>query len=168
MRMREWITDYIQIADESRLEEIYRAVQEVVHKDDEALDITGRKTKYLTTVEIPYKFPSLNEYVNECRKNRYAGANMKKRIQEDISWFLNKLPVFENPVIINFTWIEGNKRRDLDNACFAKKFILDTLVSLGKLMDDNRKVVTAFRDNFQYGDEWKVILEIEEVCYEAE
>lgn len=114
-------------------------------------------------IEIPYKFPSLNEYVNECRKNKYAGAKMKRQIQDDISWFITKLPVYKNPIAIHFHWVEGNKRRDLDNICFAKKFILDALVEQGKLKDDNRKCVTAFTDTFSYGEETKVILEIEEV-----
>ena len=74
-----------------------------------------------------------------------------------------KMPKWSNPIRIHFTWIEGNKKRDLDNICFAKKFILDSMVKHGKLADDNRKHVTAFTDSFEYGDETKVILEIEEV-----
>lgn len=114
-------------------------------------------------VEIPLKLPSCNEYVNACRTKAILGANMKARVEKDIMWFLKPLPVFNNPVVINFTWIEGNRRRDLDNICFAKKFVLDALVKAGKLKDDNRKIVTAFRDEFDYSDEFKVILDIEEV-----
>lgn len=114
-------------------------------------------------LEIPYKFPSFNEYTNACRQSAYAGASMKRRVQNDIGFYINTLPKFEKPVVINFTWIEGNKKRDLDNICFAKKFILDALVECGKMTDDNRKIVTAFRDDFGYGDEWRVILEITEV-----
>lgn len=113
--------------------------------------------------EIPLKLPSLNEYINECRKNKYAGGKMKKEVENDISVFIQRLPQFEKPIKINFTWVEGNKRRDLDNICFGKKFILDALVKCGRLKDDNRKCVTAFTDSFSYGREWKVILEIEEV-----
>ena len=113
--------------------------------------------------EIPLKLPSLNEYINECRKNKYAGGKMKKEVENDISIFIQRLPQFEKPIKINFTWIEGNKRRDLDNVCSSKKFILDALVKCGKLKDDNRKCVTAFTDSFSYGKDWKVILEIEEV-----
>ena len=114
-------------------------------------------------LEIPYKFPSLNEYTSACRQNAYAGASMKRKVQRDIGYFINTLPKFEKPVVINFTWIEGNKKRDLDNISFSKKFILDALVECGKLKDDNRKIVTAFRDDFAWGDDWKVILEITEV-----
>lgn len=113
-------------------------------------------------VEINMKLPSLNEYVNVCRTNRFKASKFKKNLEDDIMMFTNRLPRFENPVKIHFHWIEGNKRRDLDNICFAKKFILDALVKSGKLQDDNRKCVTAFTDTFEYGDETKVILEIEE------
>ena len=76
--------------------------------------------------------------------------------------FVGRLPEFIHPVTIHFHWIESNKRRDLDNICFAKKFILDALVKSGKLKDDNRKCVTAFTDTFEYGDETKVVLDIKE------
>ena len=113
-------------------------------------------------IDIPYKFPSFNQYVNECRKNKYAGGNMKKKIQEDIMYFINKLQQFKTPISIKFTWIVGNKRRDLDNICYAKKFILDSMVKAGKLKDDNRNYVIGFKDTFEYGKETKVILEIKE------
>ena len=110
---------------------------------------------------IDMKLPSLNEYINICRKNKYMANKYKSNIEKDISWFLLKMPKYENPIKINFTWVEGNKKRDLDNICFAKKFILDAMVKYGKLKDDNRKCVTAFTDNFEYGKETRVILEIE-------
>lgn len=113
-------------------------------------------------VEIPMKLPSLNEYIRVCRENRFKANKFKSNIEDDIGMCIGKLPRFENPVKIKFHWIEGNKRRDLDNVCFAKKFILDALVKCGKLKDDNRKCVYAFTDTFEYGDETKVILEIEE------
>ena len=116
-------------------------------------------------LEIPYKFPSFNQYVNECRKNKFAGGNMKRQIENDIMYFINRLPEFNKPIIINFTWVENTKRRDLDNVCYAKKFILDAMVKAGKLKDDNRNCVTGFTDTFEYGKESKVVLEIKEVLW---
>lgn len=112
--------------------------------------------------EINMKLPSLNEYIRACRSNKYVGAKFKKQIEEDISWFLLNMPKYDKPIKIHFHWIEGNKRRDLDNICFAKKFILDTMVKMGKLKDDNRNYVYAFTDTFDYGKTTKVILEVEE------
>ena len=66
-------------------------------------------------------------------------------------------------MIGHFIWIEENKRRDLDNICFAKKFILDALVQAGVLQDDNRKIVTNFTDSFEYSNSSKVIVELEEL-----
>lgn len=121
--------------------------------------------EYVDKVEIPLRLPSLNNYINECRKNRYAGANMKRQTEEDIMWYINKLPRYKNPIQIHFHWIEENKKRDLDNVCFAKKFILDAMVKAGKLKDDNRNCVTGFTDTFEYAKESKVVLEIKEVLW---
>ena len=115
------------------------------------------------SITIPFRLPSLNNYINECRKNKFAGAKMKKEVESDIGWYINRLPQYTKPVKIHFLWIEENKRRDYDNVCFAKKFILDSMVKAGKLKDDNRNFVTGFTDDFEYGKSSKVILEIEEI-----
>lgn len=115
------------------------------------------------TCEIDIKFLSFNGYVDMCRRNRFQSAKYKKSIEDEIGLFIKSLPKFENPVRIHFHWIEENRRRDLDNICYAKKFILDALVKFGKLKDDNSKCVTAFTDSFGYGKETKVIIDIEEV-----
>lgn len=116
--------------------------------------------------EIDKRLMGLNEYTKYNRTNKYAGAGAKKKEQQYIIWCikeqLGKLKI-ERPVIGNFTWIEENKRRDLDNICFAKKFILDALVQAGVLKDDNRRIVTNFRDNFEYAKESKVVVELEEL-----
>ena len=113
--------------------------------------------------EINMKLPSLNDYTKWCRGNKFLANKKKAQIEQEISLFLMKMQKWNNPIKIHFHWIEGNKKRDLDNICFAKKFILDSMVKYGKLKDDNRKCVTAFTDSFSYGKETKVILEIEEV-----
>ena len=66
-----------------------------------------------------------------------------------------KISAQTNPIIVHFAWIEGNKRRDLDNVAFAKKFILDGLVKAGVLKNDNCKHVTGFTDTFIYDSENK-------------
>ena len=112
---------------------------------------------------IPMKLPSLNDYIRECRGNKYIASSHKRQLEDEIGIYLRRLPVFQNPVRIHFLWVEDNKKRDLDNVAFSKKFILDALVKAGKLKDDNRKCVTAFTDSFSYGKEAKVIIDIEEV-----
>lgn len=112
---------------------------------------------------IPLKLPSLNDYTRVCRANKQYANKFKQSYEQQIGLYLAKMPKYEKPVRIIFTWIETNKRRDLDNIAFAKKFILDAMVKYGKLKDDNRKCVTGFEDRFLYGGENLVILEIEEI-----
>lgn len=126
-------------------------------------DKSSSKSLGKVTCVIRMKLPSLNEYVRVCRANKYQASVFKNEVEAEIGSFIYKLPEFENPIKIHFHWVEGNKRRDLDNICFAKKFILDALVKWGKLKDDNRKCVTAFTDTFGYAKESFVVLEIEEV-----
>lgn len=111
---------------------------------------------------INMKLPSLNDYTRWCRGNKYVAAKKKAEIEREIALYLTNMPKWNNPIKIHFHWIEGNKRRDLDNICFAKKFILDSMVKSNHLKDDNRKCVYAFKDTFEYGRETKVILEVVE------
>lgn len=75
----------------------------------------------MNLVEINMKLPSLNEYINVCRANKFQASKFKKDIENDIGIFIARLPKYENPIKIHFHWIEGNKKRDLDNVAFAKK-----------------------------------------------
>lgn len=113
--------------------------------------------------EIQLKLPSCNEYINACRNNRYAAATMKKEVEEQIQWFIKKLPKMKKPVFITFTWIEENKKRDLDGICFAKKFILDAMQKAGILENDNAAHVKGFIDKFEYANQSKVIVELREI-----
>lgn len=114
--------------------------------------------------EIPFKLPSLNDYIKVCRANKYQAAKYKRDIEANIGVFLTRMPKWTNPIRIHFHWIEGTKKRDLDNVAFSKKFILDALVKYGKLQNDNRNYVYAFTDTFGYSKDGKskVILTIEE------
>ena len=114
-------------------------------------------------IEIPMKLPSLNDYIKVCRSNKLYANKYKGQIEQEIGLYLMKMPKWNNPIKIHFTWVESNKKRDYDNIAASKKFILDSMVKYRKLKDDNRKCVTAFTDNFVYGEKTKVILEIEEV-----
>ena len=116
--------------------------------------------------EVNKRLMGLNEYTKYNRTNKYAGAEAKKKEQQYIinciKQQLGNIKI-NKPVIGHFTWIEENKRRDLDNICFAKKFILDALVQAGVLQDDNRKIVTNFTDSFEHSNSSKVIVELEEL-----
>ena len=101
-----------------------------------------------STVTIDMKLPSLNDYIKDCRTNPIIAARKKKQIQEQISWFLAGLPHYKKKVRIDFVWEEKDARRDLDNICASRKFILDAMVEMGIITNDNRKCLGAFSDSF--------------------
>lgn len=102
-------------------------------------------------VTIPFRLPSLNEYVNESRKNKYGSAKFKKKLENDIIVFLRKYLKqikIEDKIRIKFVWYENDKRRDKDNICSAKKFILDAMQKAGYLCNDGWKQIEGFIDEF--------------------
>ena len=114
------------------------------------------------TIEIPIKFPSLNDYIKACRGNKYGANSLKQKIEKQVAQYFAPLPTFEKPIKLHFLWIEENRRRDFDNIAFAKKFILDALQKSGKLPNDNRKWVHGFSDDFKYDKEAGVVVTIKE------
>jgi Holliday junction resolvase RusA-like endonuclease len=120
-------------------------------------------TSAMFKCEISTKLPSLNDYIRECRGNKYRAAKFKNEIENEIALYINRLPSFDKPIKIYFEWYEKDRRRDLDNVAFAKKFVLDAMVKCGKIKDDNRKCVVGFQDSFFYADKNKVIIYIIEV-----
>lgn len=111
----------------------------------------------MVTLTIEGQLPNLNDYTSACRSNRYAGAKMKKDAERIISIYIMqqlKGVVFDGTVSLNFRWYEPNRKRDLDNICFAKKFILDALVSNGIIKADGWQGVAGFTDQFFIDEEF--------------
>ena len=105
----------------------------------------------MVTLTIDGQLPNLNDYTKACRSNKYAGAKMKEESERIISAYIMqqlKGVSFDGTVSLNFRWYEPNTRRDLDNICFAKKFILDALVNNGIIKADGWQGVAGFTDQF--------------------
>lgn len=102
--------------------------------------------------KINAKLPSLNDYTNACRANKYNGAKFKEEVEEVIGWAIRgavcerTLRPTQKPVYIFFEWHEKTKKRDADNIASAKKFILDAMQKHGIIPNDNRKFVKGFQD----------------------
>lgn len=119
------------------------------------------------TFFIPGKLPGLNELIAENRKHPQAGAKLKK----DTDYFIgicikNKLKSLkiEKPVLMRYTWIEPDRRRDRDNIASAKKFVQDSLVQVGVLKNDGWNDIVGFEDHFEVNKkEPGVLVEIVEV-----
>lgn len=109
------------------------------------------ETKQTASFTIYGRLSGLNEYVLACRTNKYAGAKLKKNNEGLVKGgIFHKLQgvKFSGKVHIKYKWYEANKKRDLDNIAFAKKFIQDALVECGVLAGDGWKNITSFSDEF--------------------
>ena len=98
--------------------------------------------------EIPGTLPTLNEYVNRERANRYAAASMKKQAQKRIRECMENPPRFKGYVEVEISWYRPDMRCDKDNVAFAKKFILDALQEAGVIRKDSWKLCTPYDVGF--------------------
>lgn len=120
-----------------------------------------------TGFTIYEKLPSLNQVIDKNRSNRFAGAKLKKDVEEIISVHIRQalkngeLKPITTPCIIKIDWYEKTKRRDADNIQSSQKFILDALVKTGVLPDDGRKYVTQVCHRIIDSNEDKVCVTIE-------
>ncbi len=104
--------------------------------------------QYLFTIN--QRLPGLNEYTRACRSHWSKGAKLKADIEDLIGWEIMacKAKKITAPIVVCFEWVEANDRRDIDNICFAKKFILDAMQSTGLIKGDDAAWVKGFRDTF--------------------
>ena len=68
---------------------------------------------------------------------------MKKKWTHAVAKLARHMDPMNEPVRIEFVWVEGNRRRDLDNIAAATKFVLDGIVEAGILPDDSQKWVRS-------------------------
>lgn len=116
--------------------------------------------------EIHRKLPSLNEYIHKINRNRYTGNKFKQDIQNEICWEIKtqlKGLKIDKPIILHITYIEENKRRDIDNVYSAVKYIQDALVAMQVIKNDTARYVVDVKHSIEYAKESKVIVELIEV-----
>lgn len=100
---------------------------------------------------IPGSLPGLNEYIEAERRSKYAAAGMKRRAEAVIAAAAREQlrgVRLTGPVVMGYTWVEKNRRRDRDNVAFARKFVQDALVRCGVLRGDGWKEIAGFTDAF--------------------
>lgn len=121
---------------------------------------------------IKGKLDGLNDYTKACRSNRMAGAQMKTKNERIITayiWQQLRGVKFKGRVALLFHWYEPNRKRDMDNIAFAKKFILDALVENSVIQSDGWRGVAGFSDLFEIDkDNPRIEVEIIEAEEEVE
>lgn len=116
--------------------------------------------------EIGQRLPSLNDYIDICRYNKYQAAKWKERIDNLVALYIRshlKGLHITKQVIVHIHFIEENMRRDVDNVYSASKYIMDALVKMKVLENDNPKHVKDVLYTHEYAKKSKVIVELEEI-----
>ena len=99
------------------------------------------------TFTIQGRLVGMNEIIGAARNNRFGSASQKKSQMQIVTDAILADEVFrklrfEKKVNIYVSFIEKSSRRDIDNITSANKFILDSIVNYGILIDDSQKYVT--------------------------
>jgi len=113
-------------------------------------------------MRIEHKFTTLNKFINAERSNRYIGAKIKKRETNIAYLALRGSPKLNTPCKLRFTWHCADKRSDLDNIAFSKKYILDAMIQANIIENDNMKNIIGFEDVLVFSDKWSVEIEVYE------
>jgi Holliday junction resolvase RusA-like endonuclease len=114
----------------------------------------NKPTYYL---RIDQKLPSLNDYINECRKHWSKGAVFKRDTEEVIGWYIRKakregtLAPMTGTVSFLIVWHERTRKRDTDNVQSAAKYILDALQGMGIICNDSPKYVDQINHRIERG-----------------
>ena len=109
---------------------------------------------------IPHKFTTLNKYIQKERTNKYIASKIKRDETYIAYIHLCQYDPIETPCKLKFTWHVVNKRTDLDNWGFCKKFVLDGMVKAGIIPDDSMKYITGLQDEFVISKEYGVKIEV--------
>lgn len=117
-------------------------------------------------INIPGSLPGLNNLIEAERAHRQKGAALKRDAQTLVEYELSDQidrPLRE-PVVMHYTWIEPNRRRDKDNiSSFGRKVIQDALVAIGALQNDGWSNIAGFSDAFEVdADDPHIEIDIEE------
>lgn len=113
--------------------------------------------------EVGGRFVGLNEFY---RMDKWEQARVKREHDERVAAAAKAagLRPFKGRVRYAVTWYEANRRRDLDNVAFGKKFIQDGLVKAGVLHNDTHHEIAGFEDSFAYdARNPRIVVEIWEV-----
>ena len=117
------------------------------------------------TLIIPCELPDLNTTLSESKRHWSKYSQLKREYTALVAALARRQlrPVVSGRVHLSFVWYCRNRRKDPDNVCSAKKFIIDGLVSADILQNDGWKQVVGFSDSFEVDrDKPRVAVEL---CY---
>lgn len=123
---------------------------------------------FTTRILLQGKYDSLNKLLGAANHNRFAGAGIKKRNQQQMKVQLLDCPKIPKHCSYYFVWHRSDKREDPDNIASAVKYFFDALQEVGLIENDNWEYISEIHHEFKTdtpkGMEF-VEVDIEEVLY---
>ncbi|PHR23608.1 MAG: Holliday junction resolvase [Desulfotalea sp.] len=102
------------------------------------------------SLRILCTIPTLNEYINVERANRYSAAALKKKVGKKVAMEAMGFKLPKNTKFdLLLTWYKKDNRKDHDNISFGIKFILDGIVSTGALKGDSPRFIGNISHKFE-------------------
>ena len=109
---------------------------------------------------LPIEYPSQNKYINQERiklrgkRHGTMGSIMRKKLIDETYWLLKsgKNKPIKTPCKLRFTWYMKDRKKDVDNIAYAKKFILDAMVNANIIPNDTFRYIKGFIDDFKVID----------------
>lgn len=119
---------------------------------------------------ISGRLPGMNELIHATNIHWAKGNQIKQRETRRCaeSIIAGGIPHLENPIALSISWIEKDKRRDIDNIAAGVKFILDGLVLSNRIPFDTRRWVRGITHSFPEPDKKNPRVEVEITELEGE
>jgi len=112
-------------------------------------------------ITITGGLPTLNEYINAERSNKYGAAKMKKDATNMVAWQAKtQVRRIEGLNDFTFIWTEPTKRKDPDNIASGVKYIFDGLIRAGIMDNDGWSQVNSITHQFVHGDSQSVEVKV--------
>lgn len=91
----------------------------------------------------------MNDVINKSKQHWAIYAKMKQEATELVKYSALKLPKFKNKIYLEITYFVKNRKKDMDNIAFAKKFIFDGLVEAEKIKNDGWGEIAGWKESFE-------------------
>jgi hypothetical protein len=106
----------------------------------------------IKTIFLKTKLPTLNEYINMERSNKFIAAAAKKKYTNAILKEVKGLTFDPIKYDVAVTWYKDSNRKDHDNISFGLKFILDGMVKANVIPGDGSRYINSIHHHFELKD----------------
>ena len=118
------------------------------------------------TFKIETELPTLNEYINAERTNKYIASAMKKKYTNICAMYARQIPKQEDKLYdLAIHWVVTDNRKDADNIYAGSKFLIDGMVEAGIIPNDGRKNIRNISHSIETGKKYCITVTLIETLH---